>query len=79
MVIGGHPLGSNNGTVLSIDMNSPDMSADGWVGLTDVGLFAAALLEYDFCADLVNPGVEPLVIDLADVGRFANALDDGCP
>ena len=48
MVIGGHPLGINNGTVLSIDMNSPDMSADGWVGLTEVG-------------------------------RFANALDDGCP
>jgi hypothetical protein len=62
--------------VLPLQVNSPDMNADGIVNLADLGLFAGLFTNavYDFAVDYNLDGVE----NLADVATFAVHFGHGC-
>lgn len=55
---------------LPVNVRSPDMDADGQVGLTDLSLFAASFPpgSYDTCADFDGNGT----VDLVDLSGFAD-------
>lgn len=74
--LGGNAV-TSVGSLLSIDVNSPDLVLDGIVNLSDIGQFTAAFgtPAIDFRIDLVNDNLE----NLSDIGRFAQALGETCP
>lgn len=61
--------------VLSIDVNSPDITGDRIVNLSDVGLFATDLTAYNFRSDYTHDGN----VNLSDVGLFAQWIGEVCP
>jgi hypothetical protein len=74
VAISGSRLINNAG--LPLRFNSPDISGDGQVDLTDVAAFAADFFgAYHFRSDLIHDGN----INLSDVGRLAQYLGAGCP
>ncbi len=61
---------------VALRMNSADISADGIVNLTDVGMFSSIFYgAYDYAADFTNDGV----VNLSDVGRLASGVGGSCP
>jgi hypothetical protein len=75
----GEPAWGYGGSVDPVAMraNSPDISGDGEVNLTDVVLFTANLnaSQYHYRSDFNWDGV----VNLADVVRVVQALGVGCP
>ena len=65
-----------SGVPVSLDFNSADLSGDLRVDLTDLGLFVVDFYgNYDFRSDLHFDEV----INLSDLGRFADAFGAACP
>jgi hypothetical protein len=73
VLIAGAPLTSGD---IALRMNSSDMSGDGLVNLTDVGMFSPIFYgPYSFAADFNNDGL----VNLADVGRLSAGNGKICP
>lgn len=72
--VAGMPIGDGP---LAIEVVSPDLNADLFVNMADLGTFATLYLtpEYDLPADLSCDGLE----DLRDIAAFAAHLIDTCP
>jgi hypothetical protein len=74
VVISGDRLRSNAG--LALRFNSPDITGDGRVNLSDVVPFAQDYYgDYHFRSDLEHDGV----VNLSDVAKIAQHLGAGCP
>lgn len=74
MINGGALVGSN----LDILFNSPDLSGDGVVNLTDMTLLGPSLqlgAPYSYAADLYYDGT----VNLSDMVLFANGIGTSCP
>jgi hypothetical protein len=73
VLIAGAPLTSGD---IALRMNSSDMSGDGLVNLTDVGMFSPIYYgTYSYAADFNNDGL----VNLADVGRLSAGNGKICP
>ena len=71
--IAGAPLTSGD---VALTMNSSDISGDGNVNLTDVGMFSPIFYgAYSYAADFNNDNN----VNLADVGRLAAGYGKKCP
>lgn len=61
---------------VALRMNSADISGDGAVTLTDVGIFSSIFYgAYSYAADFNNDGV----MSLSDVGLLASGVGGACP
>lgn len=73
VLIAGAPLASAD---VALWMNSSDLSGDGDVNLTDVGMFSPYYYgAYGYAADFNFDGE----VDLSDVGRLAAGYGGACP
>lgn len=74
--LAGVPI-TSTGSLLAIEVNSPDINGDITVNLVDLGTFAADFNApaYNFRSDFTCDGFE----NLADVGRFAIHNAEVCP
>jgi hypothetical protein len=74
--LAGVPI-TSSGSLLGIEVNSPDINGDIVVNLADLGDFAADFNDpaYNFRSDFTCDGAE----NLADVGDFAIANAQSCP
>jgi hypothetical protein len=70
-----NPYGVLNHPGLDILINSPDMSCDLVVNLTDLSLFAACYAACDYCCDFYCDGA----CTLSDVVKFAAHYQHVCP
>jgi hypothetical protein len=74
VLVNGDRLRSNDG--FSLRFNSPDISGDGDVNLTDVQIFAEDFYGgYHFRSDLAHDGV----VNLSDVAKIAQHMGASCP
>ncbi len=61
--------------LVNLHVVSPDLTGDGYINISDVGLFSENFFgEYHESADLMPDGT----LDLADVALLARGLGQGC-
>ena len=63
------------GISLPINVNSPDLTGDLAVDISDIGVFSGDLVTYDFRSDYTHDGL----VDISDIGLFSTWMNETCP